>query len=190
MAELPLLGEPLSIELANTVVAGSEGEIDLLAGPGACAAWIRAHLDELPAGALEQQPSAARLRALRDAVCALLAAAIDSRPAPPAALDELNAAASLAAPTPALVWPGSRAPAVELVSGERVADATLATIARSAIELLGGPDRERLRRCEHSDCVLTFVATNPRRRWCSASGCGNRARVARHYRRHRLTRVG
>ena len=120
----------------------------------------------------------------------LVAAAIESRPPPPAALDELNAAARLAAPTPVLVWPQAGAPALGLEAGEQVADATLATIARSAIELLGGPDRERLRRCEHSDCVLSFVATNPRRRWCSASGCGNRARVARHYRRHQLTRVG
>ena len=190
MADLPLLGEPLALELANTIVAGPDGEIDLLAAPGERDAWIRAHLDELPAAALEQQPSGAQLRALRDAVRQLVGAAIESRPPPPAALDELNAAARLAAPTPVLVWPQAGAPALGLEAGEQVADATLATIARSAIELLGGPDRERLRRCEHSGCVLSFVATNPRRRWCSASGCGNRARVARHYRRHQLTRVG
>ena len=56
---------------------------------------------------------------------------------------------------------------------------------RSGIELLTGSGRARLRRCEGPGCVLYFVAANPRRRWCSPRLCGNRVRVARHYRRYR-----
>jgi predicted RNA-binding Zn ribbon-like protein len=36
--------------------------------------------------------------------------------------------------------------------------------------------------------VLQFLARDPRRRWCSAAVCGNRARVSRHYFRYRTDR--
>jgi predicted RNA-binding Zn ribbon-like protein len=61
-----------------------------------------------------------------------------------------------------------------------VAALVLARIAWSAIDLLGGPDRERLRRC--GACGRFFVATRPDRVWCS-DRCGNRIRVARHHAR-------
>lgn len=60
------------------------------------------------------------------------------------------------------------------------ADAALAAIARSAIGVFGGPRRADLRACQGPGCVLHFVKDHPRREWCSA-GCGNRARVSRHY---------
>ena len=61
---------------------------------------------------------------------------------------------------------------------------TLARIAWSTIELVGGPDRDRLRRC--GSCGNVFVATRSDRRWCSVA-CGNRIRVARHHARRRET---
>ncbi|MFD0515426.1 CGNR zinc finger domain-containing protein [Streptomyces aureus] len=33
--------------------------------------------------------------------------------------------------------------------------------------------------------MLLFLPAHPRRRWCSAARCGNRARVARYYQRHK-----
>jgi predicted RNA-binding Zn ribbon-like protein len=86
----------------------------------------------------------------------------------------------------ALRWSATTpAVAFDAAAAEEPAAATLAAVARSAIALLGGPDRDRLRRCEGEHCILVFVAAHPRRRWCSPNVCGNRARVARHYRRHR-----
>ncbi|WP_317183827.1 CGNR zinc finger domain-containing protein [Intrasporangium sp.] len=41
-----------------------------------------------------------------------------------------------------------------------------------------------MRACYGPGCVLYFVREHTRREWCSA-GCGNRARVARHYHRTR-----
>ncbi|HWG00802.1 MAG TPA: CGNR zinc finger domain-containing protein [Trebonia sp.] len=41
----------------------------------------------------------------------------------------------------------------------------------------------RLRRCANPGRLMIFIAVNPRRSWCVPSVCGNRARVARHYRR-------
>ena len=58
----------------------------------------------------------------------------------------------------------------------------LGTIARDAIELLTGPQRELLRECAAADCRGIYLDTSPgrSRRWCSAARCGNRARVAAH----------
>jgi len=60
----------------------------------------------------------------------------------------------------------------------------LALIARASIDLLTGPDRMRLGVCGAPGCVLFFLKESRRNQWCSAT-CGNRARVAQHYRRHR-----
>ena len=84
------------------------------------------------------------------------------------------------------------APAVvQLEAGELVVhydaspgDAFLADVAASAISMVGGPRRDRLRRCGAPGCGRWFVASRPRQRWCSPN-CGNRARVARFQQRHR-----
>jgi predicted RNA-binding Zn ribbon-like protein len=62
------------------------------------------------------------------------------------------------------------------------AAAALATIARDAIDLFGGPLAERVRTCAAADCGLLFVdASRPGlRRWCSMERCGTRTKVRRH----------
>ena len=78
-----------------------------------------------------------------------------------------------------LSWAGSAS-----TTDWRAVCALLGELAADAITVLTGPQAERLRQCANPDCILQFVADNPRQRWCSSALCGNRARVARHYRRH------
>ncbi|MEV4340137.1 CGNR zinc finger domain-containing protein [Streptomyces sp. NPDC049590] len=56
--------------------------------------------------------------------------------------------------------------------------------AADCLRLLERP--ERIRACAGPDFVLHFydVSKNGTRRWCSMSGCGNRAKAQRHYARH------
>ncbi len=63
----------------------------------------------------------------------------------------------------------------------------LVPIAESAADFLCEADRSLLKKCENPACVLFFYDTtkNHARRWCSMSACGNRAKVAAHYRRAR-----
>lgn len=58
-------------------------------------------------------------------------------------------------------------------------------VAQSAAEFLAGSDLTLVKPCENTSCVLVFYDTTKhhRRRWCSMSSCGNRAKAARHYRR-------
>ncbi|MGZ4431541.1 MAG: CGNR zinc finger domain-containing protein [Gaiellales bacterium] len=126
---------------------------------------------------------------LRVAVRELLHAAVHREPPQPAALDLVNHRSSAAPLAPQLDWPATAEPSLWRSSaGGDAVDATLAAVARSVIELLGGPDRERLRACPAPGCGRFFVARDPRRLWCSSRGCGNRVRVARHAARRRAAR--
>jgi predicted RNA-binding Zn ribbon-like protein len=68
------------------------------------------------------------------------------------------------------------------------ARALLATIAREAVELFGGPARSRIHTCEGEGCAILFLdlSRSGGRRWCSMSGCGNRAK-ARAFRKRGRT---
>jgi predicted RNA-binding Zn ribbon-like protein len=61
-------------------------------------------------------------------------------------------------------------------------DQILSSLARDAIDLLGGPLARRIRVCEAADCGLLFVdQSRPGgRRWCSMQRCGNLAKVRRY----------
>jgi predicted RNA-binding Zn ribbon-like protein len=58
----------------------------------------------------------------------------------------------------------------------------------SLSETLVHGDLNRLRTCAHPDCVLRFYddSKNGARRWCSMSGCGNRAKAAAYLQRKKI----
>ena len=101
----------------------------------------------------------------------------------PADRAELNAAAA----RPPLVphWTGT---AVEYRGDLGQA---LSTLARDAIDLLGGPQAGRIRECAHPDCSRLFLDASHagRRRWCGMSACGTKAKSA-GYRRRKSDRDG
>lgn len=184
-----LLGEPLAIDLVNTLVPAAYGG-DLAATPSQVRTWLLAEEDRLPAGVIQAElPSLEELRRLREALRAVFHAMLEAAPPPRSALAKLNKASRAAAEYPHLDWSADGEPRVRLRStapGTRPATAVLGAIARSAIDVLSGPDRLGLRRCEGPGCSLLFVARGRQRRWCSPFLCGNRVRVARHQRRKAL----
>jgi predicted RNA-binding Zn ribbon-like protein len=59
-------------------------------------------------------------------------------------------------------------------------------IVADAVALLADPARlPRLRQCPGNNCGWFFLDTSGRRRWCSMQTCGSRAKMRRHYQRHR-----
>jgi predicted RNA-binding Zn ribbon-like protein len=58
----------------------------------------------------------------------------------------------------------------------------LARIALSTLRLLQGEDLSQLRECQRCSWLFIDRSKSHGRRWCRADACGNRARVARHYR--------
>jgi len=179
----PLLGEPLALDLANTVVR-EHGELrDLLAEPGGVAAWLTAQGERLGD---EAPPDAEELLELRDAVRELFAAAAEQLAPAPSAAERITATARRARPE---LVPDAAGPSVHWLpvgAQQQPGDATLARIAHSALALLDAG--AEVRRCENPACVLHFAAGDPRRRFCVARTCGNRVRQARHRDRARAPR--
>lgn len=202
--ELPvgatLLGEPLPVELMNTVRINRNEAQDALCDDAAALAWLSAIADRLRSesgGGLDPGAGdaargsqvAQRLRELRDAL-RRLAAELTEDPRPSVtrailnrqeAIDALNA---LAQAWPELLWPAGGEPAHAFRTTGTVGDLPVSLIAHQAVELFAGPQRDQLRACLAPGCLLYFLKHHPRREWCS-DRCGNRARVARHYQRHR-----
>ncbi|WP_455360268.1 CGNR zinc finger domain-containing protein [Streptomyces sp. SYSU K21746] len=199
----PLLGEPLPVELMNTIWADRDGVHDALRDPDGTRAWLHAvasRIDLMTPGALDTLTTADldrlgdRLTGLRDALRRLAAEATqDPRPAAISGTRELHAAVTVlnqaASDTPhwsALSWTPGQAPSRHTRTGGQAASVALSALAEETITLFSQDTRHQLRACLAPGCVLYFLKHHPRREWCSA-GCGNRARSARHYQRHRGT---
>ncbi|MEN8374813.1 MAG: ABATE domain-containing protein [Gemmatimonadota bacterium] len=187
-------GNLLCLDFLNTRLIREGVEADLLDGPAALVAWVDAaqYAGLMGAGGAMESGARAgnadyeRALRLRRAIRAVADAALAGEDAPEQSVAEINAAA---ARTPVVIqaepmaggWAQVRVP---LKGG---ADGALSEVARSALELLTDLDAGRVGRCAHTDCVLYFYDTtrNRSRRWCSMERCGNRAKVAAHYRRQR-----
>jgi predicted RNA-binding Zn ribbon-like protein len=184
----PLRDEPLAVELHNTIYATGGQNVDALADHRQARAWLEAAALRIPGAAVKGPlPAPGDVAALRDAVRSALRAAADRAPQDQAVLATINRASRRAPRSPAAVWqPGGRPSGLGAdFHGASRADIILAGLAEAAIRLLTDPAAaDRLRRCEAPGCVLMFARDHPRREWCSGA-CGNRARQARHYRRHR-----
>ncbi|MGW0935897.1 ABATE domain-containing protein [Streptomyces sp. NPDC002666] len=182
----PLTGELLALDLLNTLPHTAQGPpADHLADAAGLLAWLALESERLPGAAGEVTPDdLAAVRAVRAHAAAAVAAARRGERPPETALRGLNEA-QIAAPAVRYVeWNGESVVSQARRSGPlgvRVA----AALAEETAELLADPALARIRECEAEDCTMLFVPAHPRRRWCSAARCGNRARVARYYRRHK-----
>ncbi|KRB72474.1 hypothetical protein ASE03_23485 [Kitasatospora sp. Root187] len=178
-----LTGEPLALDLLNTRPADG----DLLAEVTGLRAWLRLQAgrglvdDPAEAGAAEL----AAARGVRALAAEAVGRARAGEPVPAAVLAGLNAALGAAPVVGELVLDGAELTYRQRRAG-RTADRLAAELAAAVAELIADPvELAALRECAAEDCVLLFRPMNPRRQWCSAARCGNRARVARHYRRQK-----
>lgn len=166
----------LALDFAGTVKGRSTTFEDVLTSPAALADWFVA------AGLLDSPPlsdagTLARAVRLREAAYRMaLAGTRDS------AFDEadrrtVNEFAGSAPPAVSL-----RADGTVVRSGD--ADAALAAVARSAIELLGSS--ALVKECGRTACTRLYVDTSRggSRRWCDMTLCGNRAKSAAFRARH------
>jgi predicted RNA-binding Zn ribbon-like protein len=182
---MPSAARETSLELANTVLGSGSRRVDLLDSPADLVRWLEGMEPSVGPAPAETGLRLADFRSLREAIRSLFGAAATGGPVSPKAVETVNAVSAAVSAYPSLDVSDPRVPvAVEVrAAGSRPAE-ILAQISRSAIELAGGPDRERLRACDGSGCGRFFLASRPRQVWCSTA-CGNRARVARHHARRR-----
>lgn len=176
----------LSLELLTTGGPGAYARFEVLHRPADLAVWAgRSRLRPAP-DVLVTEEELAAARRLRDELWVLAVDRVRGLPPRRAALEAVNEAAALPSLVPRLGPPAGEHGAVareEALRSRWVQPATgaqlLSTVARDAVELLGGRYADRIRECAASDCPLLFVDTSRpgKRRWCSMERCGNRHKV-------------
>lgn len=157
---------------------------ELLGTPEDLGRWLVA-AGLAPSPPIVDQDDLGEARRLREAIYALAVRRIAGEALPAAALDVVNRAA---AGRPAVARL-DEAGGMRLVGS---AKSLLTTLAHEAICMLGGEQADRIRQCESGTCALLFLdhSRSGDRRWCSMSGCGNKAKVAEFRRRKRLESGG
>lgn len=125
---------------------------------------------------------------LRAAMRSVIEQRIDGRRASQAALDVINRYLSL---DPGHTLLASTSGGIERRFERELRDPAqlLQPIASGAAELLCEAEPALIKRCANHACILYFYDTskNHARRWCSMDVCGNRTKVAAHYKRQRDT---
>jgi predicted RNA-binding Zn ribbon-like protein len=173
------LGHPV-LELVATL-AGRRGEpLERLATPDDLSHWLDA--THLAAGARCDHEALGSARELREALYRIVTAAREQQPPTASDVGLVNEWARQPAASPQL----DQTLHVRSASPDPCR-AALAELARAAIELVAGPDLQRIRNCADPTCSLMFIdRSRPgRRRWCSMERCGNRDKTARYRQRRR-----
>ena len=175
--------ERLAVDFANTVACPGCRGGDALVSAEQASRWIRR---KLPGeGIRVDAHDVEMLRRFRIELRRLLQVAVDRKQPPTAAVEAINRAAARSPSHWTLRWTRGRWVAQELGTERSATRRVIALTARSAIDLLGKNSPTPVRRCEGPGCIHFLVAQRSQQRWCSPTGCGNRARVQRHYRKIR-----
>lgn len=152
---------------------GTADAIEELPDPDALGAWLRQCGPVAASRVTVAEVLAARQ--LREAIFMLVTAGRGSGLATcdPSARDRVNKAAAQPTPAPALDAAGQLS-----WQADEPVSATLALIARDALDLVASPTIDKVRDCASPECQAMFLdSSRPgSRRWCSMDSCGNRAK--------------
>ncbi len=179
-----LLADHPALDFVGTISERTTVRQEQLTAPADLDIWL------VRAGVLDEDPhaTAADLTVavrFREALYALLRAASEvSDDGPPALPAEALALVNSTAAGPTVTVHLAADGQVRRTGG---VGAALAHIARTGVELIGGPDRARLRWCADATCTHPFLDRSRagRRRWCGMAGCGDRAKARAYRARHR-----
>ncbi len=182
------VGNNIAIDFVNTEIMSRGVLIDLLQDDEDLVQW--AHEAGLN---LKNRLNATDLPAtleLRQALRVICLARIDRLPAPRKALAILNQHLANHSTHQALKCDKDNNEYALIPAQDALTiPVLLANLAYEGAKLLASPQAAQLKHCSNAECVLIFKDTSrgQKRRWCSMDLCGNRAKVATHY-RNNLTR--
>ena len=176
---LDFVGDDLAINFINTRRM-VEGQLtDILQSDSNVKAWLRRLEVPVAKGTLPFSDGVLlqRARELREIA---LAAVQDRKSGKKPSLVALNRFLANAPSHAMLTADDTRNIRVTRVYGKETVEAFLAPVAEAVADLLADGDFDLVRHCEGNACVLWFYdrTKGHRRRWCTSTGCGNRAKVA------------
>ena len=195
-------GGTLALDLLNTWRFNADQPLDLLQGPEDLVIWLAAA--GLPDGAycaeLSSSPPNRRILLdealwLRRDILLIVQSLVAGELPPPYTVDALNrilteSGTSFRLDSLTIPPEGDQEKRMEgqlvLNVHEHISSVlgVLQPIALSTARIVTEANPTRIRQCASSNCMYWFLDTSKsgRRRWCSMSRCGNRAKVAKHYR--------
>ncbi|MFZ3494475.1 CGNR zinc finger domain-containing protein [Streptomyces sp. 5.8] len=175
----PLTGEPLSLDLLNTHWHDRYGRYDLLDSTAGLACWLAGSRVAAAYAGGELRADRTTLTAARAARSALagVAGRADAGPGALAAFNRLLDAGRIRR----LLTAAGPVERLEAPDSGRLLGYLAAADHLRLLSTAG----DRVRTCANPTCGLRFhdVSRNGTRRWCTSTGCGNRAKAARHYAR-------
>jgi len=176
---LDFVGDNLAINFINTRRM-VEGQLtDTLQSDRDVKAWLKRLEVPVAKGSLPFSDGALlqRARELREIA---LAAVRDRKSGKKPSLLALNRFLEAAPNHAALTTDDAKNIRKTRVYGKETVEAFLAPVAEAVADLLANADFDLVRHCEGNACVLWFYdrTKGHRRRWCTSTGCGNRAKVA------------
>jgi predicted RNA-binding Zn ribbon-like protein len=183
--EFRFLGGRACLDFTATLGERRGRQAERLRTPQDLATWLVA------AGLADQPPAAAwqdlaRARTLREAVYQTIKRRLAGQPPGPGHVAIIN---DWAGQPPPRTWLEADHGQLRTRRDAATAAALVASVARDAVDLLGGPLADRIRECSAGDCALLFLDTSRagQRRWCSMAACGARAKMAAYRARHPRT---
>jgi len=181
--DFTFIGNNLAVDLTNTEIISHGELIDLLQDKAALLRWLKTSGLRVESKAITPLVLANVLE-LRNALKRVYLANVNKISATKKDLATINKYLAHHSTTQVLCCKEGKytlQPAHKHLSPDRL----LGHIADEGVRLLTSAQAQQLKCCQNPECVLIFVDTSRsrKRRWCSMDGCGNRAKVATHYRR-------
>ena len=196
--DIPFLfvGNHVCLDFINTQLVINERPVDLLATFSDLVSWLgQAHLlteekvkklDRQWGGQAKGAQTLEQARAFRGTLREMVERIASGRPVPQPAVEAINDLLRYRIGYSQLTRrKGKFERGYQAESQD--ANQLLGLLAEAASDLLCTCDLSLIKKCQNPACVLFFYDTtkNHARHWCSMSLCGNRSKVAAHYRRHR-----
>ncbi len=164
-------GNP-ALDFAATLRARRTLRFEMFVSPQRLDAWYLESgiVDALTVEARESDVQEAVV--VREAVYELVTARAAGEAYDDTALGVVNGTAREPSVTPQLSAAGRRAEATPAEA--------LSSVARQAVELLGGPDVPLLKECGNPECTRVYIdrSRGTRRQWCGMESCGNKLKAA------------
>ncbi|HOF04454.1 MAG TPA: ABATE domain-containing protein [Syntrophales bacterium] len=173
----------LALNFVATVRHRGSEPRDLLGTPEALRNWLHQaglFFPEVSPTSKDHETAVGLREAIHDAVKAII---LKTKPLA-ADIERINGAALFPTAVPrlhadadAMVW-----------ETKNPLKSCLSVIARDAITIVSGADRDHLKMCKNGSCRMLFLDNSPanRRRWCAMSICGNREKIRMHRQRKKL----
>jgi len=190
------VGNHVCLDFINTELVANERPVDLLGTFSDLVTWLGQvnllteeevkKIDRQWGGQAKGAQTLEQARALRGTLREMVERIASGKPVPQAAIEAINDGLRYRIGRPELI---RRKGKFERGFQAEFQDANqlLGLLAEAASDLLCTGDLWLIKKCQNPACVLFFYDTtkNHARHWCSMNLCGNRSKVAAHYRRHR-----